>query len=287
MPRNSPTAARRSLARFLRERRRAAGIPRERVGQYVGKNPVTITRLENAEVRAEVGTVAMLLELYEVPQEDRGYFIDLARSARRRGWWQRYSKDMPSWFSVYVGLEAEASQMCVYEVEQVPDLLQTPAYSRALIESEPAPRPEEAVFRRVDVRQRRQHRVWEEDPVRLRAIMGEGALYRSVGGDEVMRDQLRHLLRAAGLANVTLQVLPFAAGAHAGTDGAFVMLRFPDPRDRDLAYVEYRTGAVYLEEPEELESYDLLFDDLTVKALDPSRSAELIERVLSQIPHSP
>ncbi|GAA2012027.1 helix-turn-helix transcriptional regulator [Nocardiopsis rhodophaea] len=279
MPRNSPTAARRTLARFLRERRREAGIPREQVGQYVGKNPVTITRLEKAEVRAEVGTVSMMLNLYKVPEEERSYFIDLARAARKRGWWQRYAKDIPSWVSTYIGLEAEAGEIRCYQVDHVPGLLQTEDYTRALLEGEPEPVDEREAQRRVEIHAARQRRLTEE-AVRVWAVIDEGVLRRTVGGPEVMRGQLLRLLADSERPGLRLQVLPFASGAHSGSHGSFVTLKFPDPRDRDLVYIEYRMGATYLEEEQEVAAYDGALAQLGRQALSPSRSRALIREVI-------
>ncbi|ASU84100.1 XRE family transcriptional regulator [Nocardiopsis gilva YIM 90087] len=288
MPRNSPTAARRTLARFLRDRRREAGIPREKVGQYVGKNPVTITRLEKAEVRAEVGTVSMMLNLYKVPEEERAYFIDLARAARKRGWWQRYAKDIPSWLSTYIGLEADASEIRCYQVDHVPGLLQTEEYTRALLRGEPQPVDEGEARRRVEVHAARQRRLAEEaTAVRMWAVIDESVLRRAVGGVEVMRGQLRRLLDDAQRPGVRLQVLPFASGAHPGSHGSFVTLKFPDPRDRELVYIEYRMGAAYLEEDEEVAVYDAAFAELGRQALSPSRSRALIGRLLDELAEPP
>nr|WP_246422030.1 Scr1 family TA system antitoxin-like transcriptional regulator [Nocardiopsis mwathae] len=267
----------------MRERRRAAGIPREKVGQYVGKNPVTITRLEKAEVRAEVGTVSMMLSLYKVPEEERAYFIDLARAARRRGWWQRYAKDIPSWHSMYIGLEADAGEIRCYQAGHVPALLQTQEYTRALLEGEPAPVSEEQARRAVEIHAARQRRLADEGAVRLRAVIDEGVLRRAVGGPEVMRGQLLRLLAASQRPEVDLQVLAFAAGAHPARYGSFTVLRFPDPRDQGLVYIEHRMGASFLEEDHEIAAYDAAFADLERRALPPARSRTLLRRLLDGV----
>ncbi|MDA2806277.1 helix-turn-helix domain-containing protein [Nocardiopsis suaedae] len=278
MTRRGPTVARRSLARLLRERRKELGISREQVAKHAGIAPPTVNRIESASVRVEVGTVAMMLDLYNVTAEEREELLDMARAAKKRGWWQRYSYKIPSWFSVYVGLEHEAKSLFQYQIEVIPGLLQTEAYTRALIDAEPAAVSPEEADRRVTVRKARQARLTGDTPPKLWAIINEAALYRQIGGHQVMRDQLDHLVALAQLDNVTIQVLPNAAGAHPAGETPFTILGFADTRDRDVVYIEYRMGAIYLEAPEEVEMYTTLFDHLTMKAPDRERSIALLDR---------
>src|SRR5690606_24893641 len=283
MTRRGPTVARRSLARCLRERRKELGISRERVAKHAGIAPPTVNRIESAAVRAEVGTVAMMLDLYEVTSDEREELLDMARAAKKRGWWQRYSYKIPSWFSIYIGLEHEARSLFQYQVEVIPGLCQTEAYTRALIAAEPLQVSPEESDRRVAVRQARQARLTADAPPRVWIIINEAALYRQVGGRKVMREQLDHLIEVAALDSVTIQVLPNTSGAHPASETPFTILGFAGPRDRDVVYIEYRMGAIYLEEPEEVEMYTTLFDHLTMKAPDRDASISLIHRAATSL----
>ncbi|WP_046468374.1 helix-turn-helix domain-containing protein [Allosalinactinospora lopnorensis] len=283
MQRTGPTVARRSLARILRERRKALNVKREDVARHAGVTPPTINRIEAASVRAEVGTVALMLDLYDFSDEERAELLDMARAAKKRGWWQRYSLKVPKWFSVYIGLEHEAAAVLCYQVEVVPGLVQTEDYVRALLRGESHAISEEEEDRCVTVRRTRQKRLFGDDPPKVWAVISEAALYRQVGGREVLREQLEQLIRLARQDRVTVQVLPAAAGAHAAIETPFTLLTFADPQDRDVVYVEYRLGAVYLEEPDESETYNAVFEQLTRKALDQEGSIALIRTAIKAL----
>src|SRR5690606_15345148 len=139
--------------------------------------------------------------------------IMIAREARQKGWWHPYSAVLTS---TYVGLEAAASSMRAYEQQVVPGLLQTEDYAKAMIR---AARPDlraEEIEQRVRVRSSRQPLLTQDDPIDVWVVLDETVVSRAVGGDEFMRAQLRWLLEAADLPNVTIQILPFTTGAHAG-----------------------------------------------------------------------
>ena len=282
MPRTSPTVRRRRLAASLRRLRRDAGKTREEVADYVGCSPVTITRIESAQSGARVGDVARMLELFGVDGQEKDSLLQVAREARQRGWWQRYTSAMPEWFSTYVGLESEADSLRGYDVDVIPGLLQTEDYMRALLSSSLQPVAAEEVERRVEVRKTRQADALDSDtPPKVWQIVDEGALRRRVGDVDVHRDQLERLRGFSKLGNVTLQVLPFDAGAY--VQGAFTILGFAEALDPDIVYVEYPTGALYLEEPDEITTYTLVFDHLRAAALSPSRSLALLSDIASAL----
>ena len=122
----------------------------------------------------------------------------------------------------------------------------------------------------------------QDDPIDLWVVLDEAVLSRPVGGDEVMRAQLVRLLEAAVLPNVTLQVLPFSAGAHAGMDGTFAILDFPEAEDHNVVYAENATGGLFLEKSDELDKYGSIFDTIRATALTPEESTEMIAMLVEE-----
>ena len=198
---------------------------------------------------------------------------------RRRG----CRSAIPEWFQVYVGLEAEASSVRVYEAELVDGLLQTPDYYRAFLRAAPAAADEEQADRKIEVRLARQERLTGEDPPEYWAVLNEAVIRRVVGGAEVMRNQLNHIADMAVLPHVNVQVLPFAAGVHPAMDGSFRILGFPEPGDPDVVYLENQAGSLYLEEAAEIDRYARMFSHLIAKALDPEESRRMIARIAADL----
>ncbi|GAA3752348.1 helix-turn-helix domain-containing protein [Salinactinospora qingdaonensis] len=278
---SSPTVARRTLARVLRESRTARGITSKEAAAHAGLHPSTLSRIERAEVKVEPGTAALLLEHYGVSTEDRNSLLEVARAARQRGWWQQYRGAVPEWFSSYIGLETEATRLRTYETELIPGIVQTPDYARALVAADVlAPADEKEAEKRVTVRQERQQRLTGDNPLHLSVVLNDAALYREIGGPETMVSQLEHLLAMSKLPNVQLRLLPFTAGGHPAGYGSFVILDFPEIHNHTVVYVEYCGGALYLEEPTELETYTSMFERLNDHACDVPASQELVQRAL-------
>ncbi len=179
----------------------------------------------------------------------------LARRANARGWWHHYGDVLPAWFRAFVGLEEAASLIRAYEPQAVPGLLQTADYARALTRAGFPAAPAAEVERRVALRLARQALLTRPDAPHLWAVVDEAVLHRRVGGPGVLGAQLDRLLEAAALPNVTLQVLPLAAGAHPAMFGPFHVFRFPAAELGDIVYVETMTSAVYLDKPADVDAY--------------------------------
>lgn len=219
-----------------------------------------------------------LLGVYGVTEASAEWeeLLALARESRQKGWWQAYGDAVPEEFATYVGLEAEASVLRVYEAEYVPGLLQTADYARAVMRASMLTAPEEQIGRYVDVRMARQERLTSADAPALWVVLNEAVIRRAVGGASVMHTQLGRLLEVSRQPGITVQVLPFGAGAHPGMDGAFILLGFPSTGDRDVVYSHYYTGTVYMEKTDETAAYTLMFDHLRAAALGPGPSRDLI-----------
>jgi transcriptional regulator with XRE-family HTH domain len=283
--RPSPTVRRRRLRYELRRLRDEHGLTIEQVQEASGgdiKAP-SISRWENGERSVRPTDLRLLLDIYQVDGERREALLTLARQAKERGWWQSYGSVIPQWFQVYVGLEAEASSVRVYEAELVHGLLQTADYYRAFLQAAPAAAGDDEADRKIEVRLARQERLTGDDPPDYWAVLNEAVIRRIVGGARVMRGQLDHIAEMAGLPHVNVQVLPFGAGVHPAMDGSFEILGFPEPADPDVVYLENQAGSLYLEEQPEIDRYARMFSHLIAKALDPEESRRMIARIAEDL----
>ena len=281
--RAGPTVRRMLVGAELRRLRTAKGLSREEAGGAIRASEWKIHRLENGQVSFKEPDIVDLLRLYGVTDTDEvAEFVVLAREANTPGWWQRYGDVLPQWFRTYVDLESAASLIRTYEGQLVPGLLQTDDYIRAVVH-DASLEPSEDVGRRVRLRMARQTVLTREHPPRLWAVVDEAALRRPVGGREVMRGQLERLIAATKLPNVTLQILPFAGGAHPAMVSAFSILRFSDRELPDVVYLEHLTNAVYLDKREEVERYLDVMELLCVASEPPARTVELLTRFLDQL----
>ncbi|WP_214110633.1 helix-turn-helix domain-containing protein [Acrocarpospora catenulata] len=270
----SPTVRLRRLAGELVRLRCEAGYSREEVSQLLGLASSTVYRIETGHTRPQGRTMRDLLALYGATDQERAALLELIRDAGRRGWWHSFG-DVIS--GPYVGLEAEAASVRNYEPVMLPGLLETEDYARAVIGAALVEDPKE-IERRITVRLERQRRL--SDPAfELWVVLDEAALRRPVGGPHVMAEQLRRLQELALQPNVTIQVLPFDAGAYLGMGNPLAILAFPDPEDGDIVFLESAGGELYLEEADQVRRYAQVFDHLRAAALSPEKSREKIESV--------
>jgi transcriptional regulator with XRE-family HTH domain len=273
----SPTVRRRRLGIELRRLRETAGLMIEDVAVHLECSSSKVSRIETGKAVPRVRDVRDMLELYDVTDTQADLLLTIVREAQQKGWWTDYEDVLPAAFETYVGLEAEASSLRTFQ-HHVHGLLQTEGYARAMLRGGHLS-DSEGVERLVALRMRRQDMLTKPTPIELWAVIDEAALHRLMGGAEVMQGQLAHLVEVAELPNVTLQVLPFAKGAHAGVIGAFTLIEFPDATDNDVVYVDSPAGNIYLEKDKDLRRYTLVFDHLRAAALPPDESIPFIEGV--------
>ncbi|HEX6676308.1 MAG TPA: helix-turn-helix transcriptional regulator [Actinomycetes bacterium] len=278
--RHGPTVRRRRLGAELRRLREEAGLTIERVAKSMECSDSKISRIENGQVGATPRDVRDMLELYEVPAPQRDALIEIAREARQKGWWHAY-RDLSVVVPASIGLEDTATAMRMYAALLVPGLLQTRDYASAVLRALQPGLDAEEFERWVDLRIRRQSLLEREDAPALWAILDEAALRRPVGGTRVMAEQLRRLGEAAERPNVTLQVLPFGAGEHAGMDGGFTIFGFSRSADSDVVHLDNTTGDLYLENAEEIRRYNEVFEQLRAAALGPAESRAMVETIFS------
>jgi len=279
-----PTVRRRRLGTELRRLRESSGYKLEEVSALLAVAPSTLSRIETGKAPTKSVYLNRLLEMYGVADaSQRQILVDMAREGHRKGWWAAYDDVLPSGLDVYVGLEAEASALRGFEPSVVHGLLQTADYARAVLRAATPRLSAECVERLVDVRLERQRRLDDEPPLSLWLIFAEAVLWRIVGGPAVMRRQLVHLLAAGGQPEITLQVLPFAIGAHAALDGGFTIIEFPERSDSEVVYVESSVGALYLEKDRDVRIRAEVFDRLRASALSPGASLDLISRAAREL----
>ncbi|MFI7676842.1 helix-turn-helix domain-containing protein [Actinophytocola sp. NPDC049390] len=277
----SPTVRRRRLAARLRELRENANLTIDEVGDKLECSASKISRIETGHVGVTPRDVRDMLEVYGVDDDEREALVQLAREARKKGWWHAYNEVFTGSF---VGLESDASFLHTHQALLVPGLLQTEPYMRAVIRAIRPDVTEADVELRVRARINRQKLITEEsNPPEYWAVLDEAVLTRVVGGPEAMRDQLKKLVELASLPHVTLQVVPFSAGAHAGMEAPFLILGFPEQADPDVVYVENSTSGVYLEQPEDVHRYTLMFDHLRAAALKPDDTVEMVDRAADRL----
>ncbi len=275
-----PTVRRRRLGAELRRLREAHSLKLEEVAERLGLAPSTLSRIETGKAPTKSVYLTTMLEMYQVSDPGaRKVLVDMAREGHRKGWWSIYDDVLPSGFDIYVGLEAEASGLRSYERDVVHGLLQTMDYAVAVLRELRPRDSEEQIERVVNLRMERQRLLDQDPPLDLWLILDESAIRRNIGGAAVMRNQLEHLLQASRWTNVTLQILAFEAGAHAGLIGPFSILEFPERTDPDVAYTESVGGMIYLEKDREVRACAEAFDRMRAAALSPAASVELIQRV--------
>ena len=279
MPARSPKVRRRRLGIELRQLREAAGLTIQQVALHLECSDSKISRLENGQVGATPRDVRDMAELYGVSGQPLDNLMQLARETRERPWWQEYS-DL---YTDFAAFEAEASSIEVYAPLAIHGLLQTRDYARAVLQGVRYDASSADINRRVDFRIDRQRVLDGKQAPELWCVIDEGVLRRPVGGEQVMHDQMQHLAEIGRRPHITIQVLPFHAGAHAGIDGPFAIMRFPEVNDPDMVYLEHTSRDIYLDDPASVKLYAGIFHHLRASALKPDDSVKFLEAAAEEL----
>ncbi|WP_033278434.1 helix-turn-helix domain-containing protein [Streptomyces sp. NRRL F-525] len=278
-----PVVPRLVLGARLRELREERHIARVVAGEAIRASRSKISRLEAGRHRFKPRDVADLLTLYGLTDEsERATLLALAEEANSPAWWQHFNDVVPTWARAYLGAEQAASLVRCFEVQRVPHLLQTPDYARASLRFTHAGAGRAELDRRVKLRMTRQRILRRRPAAQLWAVIDEAALRRPVGGIGTMRAQLRHLIEICRLPQVTVQVMPFLAGGHAGEAGPVTILRLPGGRLPDMVYLEQRVTALYPDRPTEIECYWDVMNRLVVEAESPEETPTILHRILQE-----
>ncbi|MER6175562.1 helix-turn-helix transcriptional regulator [Streptosporangium sp. NPDC001681] len=276
---NSPTVKRRRLSQAFRQLRQEAGLSVTEAARRLEWEPSKISRMERNEWKLpSVHDIRLMLDFYGVTDEDqREAMITLARESRQRGWWEKYQDVFRTSLPDF---EAGASIIRTWQIVLVPGLLQTEAYAKAVWRAGRV-LDENLIERHVQARLARQEILTSENPPTLLALIDEAALRKLIGGAEVMREQISHLIAMAARPNVTIQVVPDSAGAHPALDGAFVILDFPN--DPSLIYTVTVTENLWLEQQVDYQRYSLIYNHVMTLALSPEESVRYLAKLVEQL----
>lgn len=277
----SPVVRRRRLAVELRRLRAAAGKTLDAVAEHLECSPAKISRIESGQVGARIQDVRDMLDFYRVAGAERESLLELVRQSRRKGWWQAYADVLRDAFGQLIGLEDEATGIWTFENNLVPGLLQTPGYARAMITSR-RDDPPELIERWIELRLTRQAVLGRQHAPEYHAVIDEAALRRPAGSPHVMDEQYAHLIAMAQRPSLTVQVLPFSAGADASGAFPFVILGFADLAEPKVVYAELLHDAFYLNTAEQVGRYLAQFDAVRARALAPAASVDLIQRLRAE-----
>ncbi|MET9437146.1 helix-turn-helix transcriptional regulator [Streptomyces sp. NPDC006551] len=281
---NNPTALKLILGGKLRELRSAAGLEPADVDARLGFSRSKTSRIELGRHGCKPADAMALLALYGVTDGARSEeFLRLVRQSRQAEWWRSFSDVLSDFFAPLVALEGAAALIRSYEPFYVPGLLQTPGYTRAVVRSGPGRLLPHEIQRRIELRQERQRQLDREGGPRLWAVIDESVLLRTVGGPEVMREQLEHLIDLMGRSRVTLQVAPLDVTAAIGVGTGVTYLRFALRDLKDAVYIEHLTDSTFSQKPADVEQYRDMLDRLSACALTPAASLERVRERLDRL----
>ncbi|GAA2470782.1 helix-turn-helix transcriptional regulator [Streptomyces longisporus] len=265
--------------------REGVGLAQEQAARAVGFSPAKLSRIEAGKGRRPPteGDVRALLELYKTEDHETSVLLQLLRRAGEPGWWQRFDKRlMPEWFDRLVGLQEAAQAIRTFEIQYVPGLLQTPAYTRAVVERGLPTASAREVERRVELRMQRAELLRRADAPQLWAVIDESVLLRILGSRDVMRGQLEHLVTMAQLPHVTLQIVPLDVTNASAPAIPVTYLRFGGLDLPDIVYLEHIRSATFLEDRDETEEYRVILDRLADEALNPRESLALLRNTVER-----
>ncbi|MEW2412393.1 DUF5753 domain-containing protein [Streptomyces sp. NPDC046866] len=271
----------RRLGGELNKLRTAAGKTQAQAAQAISATSTKIVKMESGWVPMRDPDIRVLCEFYGVTDAQVVQpLLDLARLDRERrkakGWWTELPR--VGTLAEYVAMEEVATQIRTWQLALVPGLLQTADYMRALGVTSDWSHPDEIELL-VTTRTKRQARLRGEKPLEFHAVLWEAALRQQVGGADVMRGQLEHLLDMARLPHVHVQVLPFRAGAHHAAAGAFNVLSFAEAGALDVGYSEGVASNVWAEGTEASAVFTHAFERVSRASLAPHDSLTLIDAI--------
>jgi transcriptional regulator with XRE-family HTH domain len=287
-----PPVRRRLLGSALREYRESLGFNLDEAARILECDRSKVSRIETGERGIRAKELRELLTEYGVPAAEQEALLAIAHRGRESGWWLDYRDVLSAEAQDYVIMETAATEILGYEANQVPDLLQTADYVRAVAGADASYLSAEQRGHALEVKLNRQRIVLGGRAPALDLVITEGALRQTVGPARVMREQLARLADAAEAgyvgpdaaseprAPLSLRVLPFAAGAHAAAgSGSMTLLRFAEAPEIGIVHLAALSGGVSLEGRTEVGRYLRTFTQLQAAALAPARSARLIRGI--------
>lgn len=275
-----PTVRRRIVASELKRLRAKHDVKQQTAAADLELDQSALSRYEQAKSSMTVHVAEKLFKYYGVEGSQLESLLELVRGSRKRGWLKDFTGRVPDWFEGLVALERDASQLYELAIHVLPGLLQTEAYARnVMLAGLKTANVDEAT----QVRIKRAEIFEAQEAPEYWAVLCESSLQCMVGGPKVMKEQLQHLLDLAGRQNITIQVLPNSAGAHPSMVNPFLLLRFSIAPHYGVAYMDYLTGSIYRDEPDEVELYDRAFRHLIKNAITEKASKDLIGRIAKDL----
>jgi transcriptional regulator with XRE-family HTH domain len=287
----SPTVSRRWLALEMRRLRKERHLSQAAVADALGCQVPKVSLMENGQRPLQEADLETLIDLFQIPDEERQLYLDEFKNAQGKGWWELYDEDtVPTWYRDFIGLEQGAERIRAYQPAVIHGLFHTEDYAASLYRDATAGLSEEKIARRVEIRRRRQAVLDRKpEPPRLDVILDESALLRRVGDHATTKAQLERVVALCeSNENITVRVAPFdRGGAYEAADGAFTIFSLPHG-DPGVVYRERRTGAEFLDSPLEIDGHSLTFQRLSALALTPEESVAAInDRIWGRMPQAP
>lgn len=287
----SSTLPRRQLGRYLREAREAANLTLEQAASLMEWGRSTLHRLERGQTgRVRVREVEDLCELYQVDEDRAAALKGLAQQTPARSWWHAYGDLIPAGFNLYVGLEAAAQNLAVYQPMIIPGLLQTSGYTRALDRVYFPDETDLELDRRIELRKKRQAILFRSrKPASAGFVLHESALRTRVADGRTMSAQLRHLADVGTRDNIELRVLPYRAGFPMGQAvPPFAILDFgTDARGHQVEptviFAESFTGSMYFERAADVDRFRTAYSTVHGSALSTRASRDTLREIAREI----
>jgi transcriptional regulator with XRE-family HTH domain len=276
-----PTVPSRRLGARLSRYRTERGLSGAQVAAELGIGQPQLSRMETGKAKVTPTTLARLVELLGIPEADATKLDELRRRSTEPGWWQDYGDILSEPVEMLIELEVHASWSRSYAGHVIPGLLQTRDYAERIITAGSAHMRVADIDRYLELRMRRQKRLAES--MRFTAILSETAIRQQVGGPEVLREQLRHITRAIREFDITVQVVPFTADAHAALGDSFVIIQWPDEDDAEAVYVDGLTSWRVHERDGVIRQYVHAFASVQAQALPPRESLDLIHTTIKEL----
>lgn len=282
MARNS--ARGRILGLALKHHREQAGVTLEDAAREVALTKSSLSRQEHGEVLPKPVVVRNLLVWYGASEAEVDRLVQLARDAAKPGWWRAYSTSLPNRTADLIALESEASAIMGYDSSLIPGLVTTEGYARGIMETAREPLSDEQIATRVEARLRRQDRLHDDNAPQVTIIIEETSLMRPVGGRQILKEQLEHLLKLdRQLRNLTLQVMPLSIGTHPGLSSGFHVLEFPDSADASILYLDMLAGDAIVDDKKEVRHYSQAFAHLRTLALGLTATRDRIREAIARL----
>lgn len=276
----NPHYFRRKLRTRLRRAREARGLLQREVAAAMDWSPSKVIRIENGGVKVSTNDLKALMTLYGIT--DNASIEDIlatAKASRLPPWWNEYIDLVDPDFGQQLGFEASASQLYIVYNSVIPGLLQTRRYATSILETF---QPGKDLRRLVDLRLRRQELYDRPEPPEVNFILGEAALHVEVGGPEVLRDQLLHLIEVMDSGKATIEIIPFSEGSHPGLIGPFELMAFDDGDGDVVSFETPVTFTIIKEEPGIVSAYRKTFEAMREKTIKGDDARQYIQQLIDR-----